>query len=123
VRVAQADALFVDVKLPEGYHLNPAAPHRYEISTSDGSTLSPAPAGQSKLARTSKDLQLPLRVPLVAARAGEAELRVRLTLYYCREDNTGTCRIKTLAWRVPVVVGAADAGTPAGIKVQGEIKE
>jgi hypothetical protein len=29
---------------------------------------------------------------------------VQLTLFYCREDNTGTCRIKTLVWGVPLEV-------------------
>jgi hypothetical protein len=35
---------------------------------------------------------------------GPADLRVQVTLFYCREDNTGTCLIKTLVWRVPVEV-------------------
>jgi sugar lactone lactonase YvrE len=122
VRTGKGAGLTLDVKLPEGYHLNPAAPNRYEISTSGGDALSLAEPGQTKLARTAKDLQLPLRLPLLAARPGASELRVRLTLYYCREDNTGTCRIKMLAWRVPVEA-ADDAKAPAEIKVQGEIKE
>jgi len=46
---------------------------------------------------------------------------VRLTFYYCREDNTGTCRVKTLVWRVPVEVTAA-AGAPHEIKLQGKVE-
>jgi hypothetical protein len=31
-------------------------------------------------------------------------MRITLTIVYCREDNTGTCQIKTLVWRAPVQV-------------------
>jgi hypothetical protein len=73
------------------------------------------------LSRVSKDLRLPLRLPVQARAAGPAELRVQLSVYYCREDNTGTCRIQTLAWRVPVEV-SADAAAPREIKARGEVK-
>ena len=70
---------------------------------------------------TSKDLRLPLRLSLRALSPGAASLRVRLTLYYCREDNTGTCRIKTLVFDAPVEVTAA-AGAPHEIKLQGRVE-
>jgi hypothetical protein len=73
-------------------------------------------------ARASKDVRLPLRLPLRTYAAGASELRVRLTLYYCREDNTGVCRIKTLDWRVPVVV-KSEQNAPREVKVQGKIEE
>jgi hypothetical protein len=44
-----------------------------------------------------------------------------MTLFYCREDNTGTCQIKTLAWRAPIEI-TSEANAPREIKVQGEIK-
>jgi hypothetical protein len=47
-------------------------------------------------------------------------LRVQLTLFYCREDNTGTCLIKTLVWRVPVEVSAA-ANAASEIVVQAKL--
>jgi len=72
------------------------------------------------VSQTSKNLQLPLRIPFHAFEPGAAELRVQLTLFYCREDNTGTCRIKTLVWRVPVEV-SADANAPGEIKLQGNL--
>src|SRR3989442_10978545 len=43
--------------------------------------------------------------------AGAAELRASFTFVYCRDDNTGTCRIKTLVWRAPVEV-VADVNAP-----------
>ena len=79
------------------------------------------PPGQDKvLSFTSKDLQLPLRIPFRAMAVGPAELRVQVTLFYCREDNTGTCLIKTLVWRVPVEV-TTDSNAQNEIKLQGKL--
>ncbi len=125
--VSGAGALVVDVKLPAGYHLNPLAPHRYKVSIEgDNRHVALGGAGADDAAarpvsKVSKDLQLPLRLPLRALAPGVSDLRVQLTLYYCREDNTGTCRIRTLAWRVPVEVTNA-TGAPAEVNVRGEIR-
>ena len=76
------------------------------------------PAWRDKvLTSTSKDLRLPLRIPFRAMEVGPADLRVQVTLFYCREDNTGTCLIKTLVWRVPVEV-TTDANAQSEIKLQ-----
>ncbi|HLL75861.1 MAG TPA: thioredoxin-like domain-containing protein [Pyrinomonadaceae bacterium] len=114
-----SDALVVEVALPAGYHLNENAPHSVRASVERGGLA--LEGGKATLARSSKDLRLPLRLPLQARAAGPAELRVRLSVYYCREDNTGTCRIQTLAWRVPVEV-SADAAAPREIRARGEVK-
>jgi sugar lactone lactonase YvrE len=124
--VVQDAALVLDAALPAGYHLNPSAPHRYTVSVEGGrGTLAlagPGAAGGAGLVRGGgKDLRLPLRLPLRALAPGAAALRVRLTLYYCREDNTGTCRIKTLAWNAPVEV-TGEAGAPREIKLQGKVE-
>jgi thiol-disulfide isomerase/thioredoxin len=104
----EGNSLVIDVTLPTDYHLNEAAPQRYSISIESGrDVLALAGDSPASLLRTAKGLQLPLRVPLKINGTGRAELRVQLTLYYCREDNTGTCRIKTLRWRAPVEVGKA----------------
>jgi hypothetical protein len=109
-------ALQIDVELPEGYHLNPLAPQRYKVSV-DGKSLT---VDEKTAARASKDLKLPVRVPLNATAAGSSTVHAQVTLFYCREDNTGTCRIKTLVWQVPVEV-TSDANAPAEIKVQGKL--
>jgi len=114
--------LIVNVRLPEGYHLNALAPHRYTIAVTKGADLIALPDGKPNLMRSSKDLQLPVQIPLKITTMGTAELRVTTTLYYCREDNTGACRIKTLAWRVPVEITEAGNATAREIKVAGEIK-
>ncbi len=120
---AAGDAsLVVDVALPAGYHVNPDAPNRYTVAVEDGAqSLALVDADPKSTGRTVKDLRLPLRVPLRAAAPGAARLRVSLRLYYCREDNTGTCRIKTLVWLVPVEL-TAEAGAPREVKLQGKVE-
>jgi DNA-binding beta-propeller fold protein YncE len=113
-------SLVVDVALPAGYHVNTDAPNRYTVAVEDGAqNLALADADPKSLGKTVKDLRLPLRVPLRAAATGAARLRVSLRLYYCREDNTGTCRIKTLVWLVPVEL-TAETGAPRELKLQGK---
>ncbi len=114
-------ALVIDVSLPAGYHLNDAAPQRYRLSIENGAEYLAFEGDAKTIARSAKDLRLPLRLPLRTRAAGAAELRVQLTLFYCREDNTGTCKIKTLVWRAPVEV-TNEASAPREIKAQGTIK-
>ena len=116
LRAGADGSLLINVELPSGYHLNPAAPQRYSVSVDSG-TISIA---EKNAMRTAKDLQLPLRIPLHAPGTGAARLRVQLTLFYCREDNTGTCRIKTLIWQAPVEV-TNNANAPNEVKVQGKL--
>lgn len=115
-------ALVLDVALPVDYHLNEAAPQRYGVSVESGKeVLALAGDSPASLMRTAKGLQLPLSIPLKINGTGRAELRVQLTLYYCREDNTGTCRIKTLRWRVPLeVTKATDA--PSEIRLRAKVE-
>jgi DNA-binding beta-propeller fold protein YncE len=124
---AGGDAVLVlDVALPAGQHLNPDAPHRYTVLVEGGAqylALGDAGAGADPkaLAKTAKDLRLPLRLPLRANAPGAARLRVSLRLYYCREDNTGVCRIKTLVWLVPVEL-TNESGAPREVKLQGRVE-
>jgi len=116
LRAGADGALQIDVELPEGYHLNPLAPQRYKVSV-DGKNLT---VDEKNAARASKDLKLPVRVPLNAIAVGSTTVRAQVTLFYCREDNTGTCRIKTLVWQVPVEV-TSDANAPTELKVRGKL--
>jgi hypothetical protein len=126
---AGSDAeLVAQVELPPGYHLNPAAPQRYRVSVERGpdqlgllSETELGAIGHDKVvSRSLKNLQLPLRIHIRSFETGKAELRLQLTLFYCREDNTGTCRIKTLVWRVPVEV-TNGAGAAKEINIQGKL--
>jgi hypothetical protein len=117
----------VNVALPAGYHLNPAAPQRYRVQLESGpehigffdATATGAIGHAKGVSLTSKSLKLPLRIPFQAFEAGAASLRLQLTLFYCREDNTGVCRIKTLSWQVPVNVASTSGGSE--IRIDGKL--
>lgn len=94
-----ANSLVFNIKLPEGYHLNPNAPQRYEISVADGKNIKISNAKQ-------KFAKLPLNVSFQTTTAGSAVLQAKMSVYYCREDNTGTCLIKRLVWKIPLNVVA-----------------
>ena len=93
------NSLIFNIKLPEGFHLNPNAPQRYEISVENGENVKIANPAQ-------KFKTMPVVVPFAAKSKGAANLKARLTIYYCREDNTGVCLIKSLGWNVPLNVVA-----------------
>ena len=117
IRAGANGFLNIDVQLPPGYHLNPLAPQRYRV-TVEGNGVA---FEEKNAAQTTKDLKLPLRIPLTSvATTGSAGVRAQVTLFYCREDNTGTCRIKTLIWQVPVNV-VSEASAPTEIKLQGKL--
>ncbi|MGH9972162.1 MAG: thioredoxin-like domain-containing protein [Pyrinomonadaceae bacterium] len=128
VRAESDGALIVQVELPAGYHLNPMAPQRYRVSVEGGpkqiGLVSDAVTGaigrDGDVRKTAKDLQLPLRIPFHSFGPGAAELRVQLTLFYCREDNTGTCRIKTLIWRAPLEL-AVDTEAPNEVIIKAKL--
>ena len=120
IGLAGDGSLLLDVSLPAGYHLNEAAPQRYSVSVENGRDRLSVDSRWEKGANA-RGLRLPLAVPLHARAAGATELSVRLTLYYCREDNTGTCRVKTLVWHAPVEV-TTDAGAPREIRLQGKVE-
>ena len=117
LRSGTGASLQIDVELPAGYHLNPMAPQRYKISVDGGKNVT---IDDKNAARSTKDLKLPLRVPLNVTAVGPATIRAQVTLFYCREDNTGTCLIRTLVWQVPVEV-TNDANAPTEVKLQGKL--
>ncbi len=91
-----------NVSLPDGFHLNPDAPQRYNISFNDGETVEIAKPSE-------KFKELPLAIPFNATKAGRTNLKAKLTIFYCREDNTGVCLIKSIVWNVPIKI--TDKGT------------
>lgn len=90
-------SLIFNVNLPEGFHLNPNAPQKYSISFEDGKTISVENPSQ-------RFKELPLKVPFQTVKTGMEKLKAKITVYYCREDNTGVCFIKSLVWNVPIKV-------------------
>jgi len=120
VRAGEA-TLLINVELPAGYHLNPTAPQHYRISIANGAKS--LVIGAQDASGSTKGSVLPIRVPVKASEAGTADLRASFTFVYCREDNTGTCRIRTLVWQAPVeVVNDTAAGSEIKLpaKVSGD---
>jgi DNA-binding beta-propeller fold protein YncE len=111
VGVKSESSLVFDLRFPEGYHLNTNAPNRYEITTGKGSKIVIANA-------KGKYKSVPLTIPFTVSKKGASVLKAKLTVYYCREDNTGVCLIKTLAWEIPL---KAVAGKNAASRI--ELKE
>ncbi|HSQ23415.1 MAG TPA: thioredoxin-like domain-containing protein [Pyrinomonadaceae bacterium] len=107
----------ISVELPAGYHLNPAAPQRYTISFAQGPGELKTPSANAN--KTGKVISLPLRVPLGIG-VGSADIQASFTLVYCRDDNTGTCRIKTLKWQAPVEV-VNDPSAPNEIRLSARV--
>src|SRR6185436_13324716 len=101
--------LILNIDLPAGHHLNPAAPQRYSVTVDNSKVVA---VGEKNAQRSDRNVKLPIRIPIQALETGAAKVRAQATLIYCRDDNTGTCRIKTLVWNVPVeVVSDAAAAT------------
>src|SRR5438874_1798022 len=113
------NSILINVDLPAGYHLNPTAPQRYKVST-DPAAKNLA-IDQSNSAGSTRGGQLPIRIP-VKANPGTSELHASFTFVYCREDNTGVCRIKTLQWRAPIEV-VNDGSASNEIKLSHQIHD
>jgi DNA-binding beta-propeller fold protein YncE len=111
-------SILVNVQLPPGYHLNPMAPQRYAVSVGDD-RMSLDQDGSINANKHGKGLTLPLRIP-ERTFSGLRFFRVSFTFVYCREDNTGVCRIKTLQWKVPVEI-TSEANAPAEISLSAKV--
>ncbi len=113
ISVNAANSLVFNLGLPEGYHLNPNAPQRYEVLLENGQNVKIANAKE-------RFKKLPLIVPFQTDKKGTAMLKAKLTVYYCREDNTGTCLIKTLIWKIPLDV-VADRKVSSKVEISGNV--
>ncbi|CAN5632382.1 hypothetical protein BH24ACI1_BH24ACI1_02330 [soil metagenome] len=108
------NSLIFNIALPKDFHLNPNAPQRYEISTDNGQRI--------KITNpTQKFKTLPVVVPFLTVQKGAVNLKAKLTVYYCREDNTGVCLIKRLAWNVPLNV-VADKKAARKIEISASVE-
>ena len=108
----------LNLQLPPGYHLNPSAPHRYSVSVVEGAQFISIDANNAS--GTLRNVQLPVHVPTHTSGQGTAQLSASFTFVYCREDNTGVCRIKTLQWRVPIEI-TSDAAAPVVINLTAKV--
>ena len=102
-----------NIKLPDGYHLNVNAPNRYEIS-GDESIIKIE-------SRSQKFKSLPLSIPIQTLKSGETNLKAKISVFYCREDNTGECLIKTLVWQIPVKI-SKDKSANKKVELNGSVE-
>ena len=114
VAANSANSLVFNIKLPDGFHLNPNAPQKYELSTADGKSIKIAAPSQ-------KFKTLPVVVPFQTLNKGAANLKAKLTVYFCREDNTGVCMIKTLLWNVPLNI-VTDKNAAKKVEISADIE-
>ena len=125
LRAASDASLVINLNFPPGYHLNPMAPQRYQVTVENGLKQvglksSGTSGNERELKSSAKNLKLPIRIPLHSLEAGPAELRVQFSFVYCRDDNTGVCRIKSLVWRAPVEV-TGDTAAGSEVRIEGKV--
>ena len=106
-QVAAEESLVVslDLELPEDYKLNPQLTPSFRVQTAEGAKLVGPEAldGKQEAEIVEGKNSLQLKIPL-AADAREGELKLQVTFGYCRAGTGGLCKLKTLAWQIPVQV-------------------
>ncbi len=94
VAANSTNSINFNVNLPKNFQINTDAPNRFEI-TADGKNIKiETPKGKFD--------KLPFSIPFRTLQTGAANLKAKFTIYYCREDKTGECLIKTLSWNIPI---------------------
>lgn len=95
---SQSEAYIIfDPEFPEGYHLNKNAPNRFEIKVDKPEIINIS-------VEKNRFDEVPLSIAVTAIKEGSATINAKFNVYYCREDNTGVCLIKTLRWEIPIRV-------------------
>jgi hypothetical protein len=106
-RVAATDSLVVslDLELPEDYKLNPQLAPSFRVQTADGVKLVAPEAlkGKQEAELVEGKNRIQLKIPL-AAGARQGDLKLQVTFGYCRAGTGGLCKLKTLAWQIPLQV-------------------
>jgi len=111
--------LAVAIELPDGYKLNPLAPLRYRIEVVGES----GPVDRDSIGKP-VTLEKPsnsftIELPLINT-AGDENIRISLTYYYCQEGSEGLCKAGSVVWAVPVTLaaGADDFVVPLKLQVE-----
>ncbi|HHT9105355.1 MAG TPA: thioredoxin-like domain-containing protein [Candidatus Wujingus californicus] len=100
--------LTLNINLPNGYHLNPDTTLICRIDAGEGIYFE---RGNQDI-RIEKPV-LPVRFILRSgSESKEADLKVSVSFYYCREDNQGACFIDAVIWKQPIKI-EKDAGDTA----------
>jgi hypothetical protein len=89
--------LSIELKLPDGYKLNPAVPMSYLVEILEGDEIVSAEAIAKPRSIDNPTTQLDLGIPLTAEQ-GAARLRIMLTFFYCGEGAEALCKIGGVSW-------------------------
>ena len=94
--------LVIDLKLDEGWKINPLAPMAYLLETA----VDAGPVDRDNLMKLvhleNPTAQLKVNVPVL--KTGTDELSVSVVYYYCQQGGEGLCRMRSVVWRVPLEV-------------------
>ncbi len=98
--------LQVDLKLPEGYKINPIAPLRYLVAASgDAGPIDRTALGNvEQVAEPAASFEIDLPAPS----KGSENLEVAVAYYYCQDGSEGLCKAGSVLFKLPITV--ADDG-------------
>ena len=96
--------LAVNLTLPDGFHVNPAAPMPVllEAPANPEALGSEAPANGTKI--TPPRTKFEVDVPLAKApdEGDSLVLRLSVSSFECKEGAAGFCQVKNYVWNIPV---------------------
>uniref|UniRef100_A0A7C2NW11 Redoxin domain-containing protein n=1 Tax=Schlesneria paludicola TaxID=360056 RepID=A0A7C2NW11_9PLAN len=95
----------VDLALPDGYKLNPQASVTYRVTAPKGQTVIAADAVNARDEAETDGTTARFRLPL-ASPSGKVALQVSVWYTYCRDGQSGLCKLGAATWNVPVEIAA-----------------
>lgn len=99
-------AIAITLSVPAGYKLNKAAPVVARIDAAGEQQLIAADRLGVRQEIEPSDDVAHFKIPL-AQKSGKGDFRVAVSYSFCREGLGGVCRMKSLAWRVPLEIAPA----------------
>ncbi len=93
----------VSVKLPEGFKFNKLFIPNYRLQAEGDQTLVAKEQLDQKEEVQPEAGKIAIQVPL-AAKTGTGKYRLTVTYSYCREGQNGVCKLKTVAWLIPITL-------------------
>ncbi len=107
--------LDVEIKLADGWKINPLAPMSYRINA----ISEQGPVDRSQIGKSIKvgEKKASFAVPLpVAKNAGTDRVKLTLTYYYCQDGAEGLCKVGQVTWVIPLKVDAATKQDSVSLK-------
>jgi len=100
----------VDLKIPEGYKLNPLMPVTFRWSADQPQQLVAAEELGARQEAVVEGTTARMKLP-ITGKSGAGVYKLMVTWSFCKTDEkNGLCKIKTQAWKIPVAVDPAGAG-------------